>query len=62
MGEGLKHCPFCGSEAKILINHHGSQPIYSVCCKKVGCFMYYGAMIYTHEKAAISAWNQRVNE
>ncbi len=62
MSEELKLCPFCGSEAKILISHHGSQPIYSVCCKKVGCFMYYGAMIYNNEKAAISAWNQRVNE
>ena len=61
MSEELKPCPFCGGEARLLLN--AKRKIYGkdeyrtgvvACCNVCEARMFYGS-----EKLAIEAWNRR---
>ena len=60
----LKPCPFCGGEARLLLN--AKRKIYGkdeyrtgvvACCNVCEARMFYGS-----EKLAIEAWNRRVSD
>lgn len=60
----LKRCPFCGGEARLLLN--AKRKIYGkdeyrtgvvACCNVCEARMFYGS-----EKLAIEAWNRRVEQ
>lgn len=60
----LKPCPFCGSEARLLLN--AKRKIYGkdeyrtgvvACCNVCEARMFYGS-----EKLAIEAWNRRTKD
>lgn len=60
----LKPCPFCGGEARLLLN--AKRKIYGkdeyrtgvvVCCNVCEARMFYGS-----ENLAIEAWNRRVED
>ena len=64
MTEELKPCPFCGGEARLLLN--AKRKIYGkdeyrtgvvACCNVCEARMFYGS-----EKLAIDAWNRRTGE
>ena len=64
MTEELKPCPFCGGEARLLLN--AKRKIYGkdeyrtgvvACCNVCEARMFYGS-----EKLAIEAWNRRAGE
>ena len=56
MTEGLKACPFCGSEGKIFRDIDR----FSVGCENDECRGFIGlSWLYTSEEAAVKAWNTR---
>ena len=64
MINGLKRCPFCGGEARLVLN--AKRKIYGkdeyrtgvvACCNVCEARMFYGS-----EKLAIEAWNRRAGE
>ncbi len=71
MSEGLKPCPFCGSEVAILPNidpplhrpsRNGKYALYCGTCELLfGYDVDYGGQFDSVEEA-ISAWNTRINE
>ncbi len=52
----LKHCPFCGGEAKLKPFKSGifSKPIYYVVCRCCGC----QTAVQLEEADAVEAWNR----
>lgn len=48
----LKHCPFCGSEAR---RYYGLLDIHGVVCKKCHAKVYG----YVNQASATRAWNRR---
>ena len=59
----LKPCPFCGGEARLLLN--AKRKIYGKDEYKTGvvacCNVCEARMFYASEELAIKAWNRRVN-
>lgn len=58
--EGLKKCPFCGSDASLYSHDRGDNPgeDYSVGCNNYKCGI--ETALYETRKEAIEAWNRRV--
>lgn len=56
----LKQCPFCGSDAEMVVGH-GSLTInkYVVVCKNEDCSASVGIFSKSREEA-IESWNRRV--
>lgn len=60
--EGLKPCPFCGSEAALVLESKDPNCASTDCmafCSSKDCGASLG--IYEDETAAIRAWNRRTN-
>ena len=64
MTEELKPCPFCGGEARLLLN--AKRKIYGKAEYRTGvvacCNVCEARMCYGSEKLAIEAWNRRADE
>ena len=60
----LKPCPFCGGEARLLLN--AKRKIYGKDEYRTGvvacCNVCEARMFYTSEKLAVEAWNRRVKD
>jgi len=54
---GLKCCPFCGSEAELKKGYESM-----VVCTGCGCSTYYPNGLMRTENMAIKAWNTRIKE
>ena len=58
MSEGLKPCPFCGGEARIIAKLY--EPKVCVGCDDDTCLGFSGlGWLYDSEKEAAEAWNRR---
>lgn len=60
----LKSCPFCGGEARLLLN--AKRKIYGKDEYRTGvvacCYVCEARMFYGSEKLAIEAWNRRAKD
>ena len=55
----LKPCPFCGSEAEIVVASYHGRDIFGVQCPRCGVKT---EQNYIAKVGAIGAWNRRVDE
>ena len=63
MSEELKACPFCGSEARLMIKESQYDTNYDIQCTDDKCYLSEGADWYFDtEEEAIQAWNRRSQE
>ena len=69
MGDKLKPCPFCGSDAELKTDIRYPRPMcqpkraYEVFCTNYDCII--GGVderYYTNKEKAIKAWNSTVND
>lgn len=58
MAKELKPCPFCGSEAKIIIFNH-EYGTTTIACTNEECDITMGKAFFT-DKETIEHWNRRV--
>ena len=54
----LKPCPFCGGEAKVVVQHKSIRKPYVVVCEDEECMASVGIFSVTKEDA-IDRWNRR---
>ena len=58
----LKPCPFCGGEATLMYSLNGKESYVKCYGCEVSTTMYKGIDQENSEKAAVMAWNRRVND
>ncbi len=66
MTEGLKPCPFCGSESEVrMMTLHSGEKLYGVFCKEdLAAEIQHGHFIdnFATKSEAIESWNRRAND
>lgn len=69
MGEKLKPCPFCGSDAELKTDIRYPRPMcqpkraYEVFCTNYDCIIgRVDERYFLNKKKAIEAWNRRAND
>ena len=62
MNAKLKPCPFCGGEAKIVVDYplKSNDELFAVICTNDNCLVQPEPPYYVGKGEAIEAWNRRV--